>query len=430
VEVSRVDNQKYRPRIIDRQIKKYLSTFGAVCIEGPKWCGKTWTSSFHSASEIFLGDPAGNFQNRELARIAPALVLEGETPRLIDEWQEVPPIWDAVRHKVDQSPEKGQFILTGSATPNHKGILHSGAGRIAKLRMRPMSLYESGDSSGKVSLEALCDGELTPAMTGEPDIKKLIALILRGGWPGSLELPTDSAALLPAEYLDAVIDDDVYRIDGIKRDTQKMRLLLRSLARNESTTATNKTLKNDIKAVDDEDVDIETVASYLDIFNRLFITDNQPPFSTSIRSSVRVKQAEKRHFSDPLLACALLRATPSGLLADLNTLGFLFEALCERDLKIYVEAFGARLYHYQDYRGREIDAVAELPDGRWCAFEIKLGANQIDAAAGSLIELRDDLTKEEKAVPPSVLCVICGLSSAAYRRDDGVYVVPPTSLRT
>jgi predicted AAA+ superfamily ATPase len=424
-----MDKRKYRPRIIDKRIDQYLSAFGALCLEGPKWCGKTWTSSFHSKSEIFLGDPAGNFQNRELARLSPALVLEGETPRLIDEWQEVPPLWDAVRHKVDQTAEKGQFILTGSATPNHKGILHSGAGRIAKLRMRPMSLYESGDSSGKISLAALCDGELTPLMTGEVELKKLIALLLRGGWPGSLELPAAQAALLPAEYLGAVIDDDVYRMDGIKRDTQKMRLLLRSLARNESTTATNKTLQNDIKAVDDGDMDIETVASYLDIFKRLFITDNQPPFSANIRSSVRVKQAEKRHFADPSLACALLKATPAGLLADLETLGFLFEALCERDLKIYAEAFGAQLYHYQDYRGREIDAVIELPDGRWCAFEIKLGVNQVDKAADNLKKLREELAKEEKALPPSVLCVVCGLSNAAWQREDGVYVVPLTALR-
>ena len=208
-----MDKRIYKPRIIDRQVEEYLSAFGAVCIEGPKWCGKTWTSSYHSKSEIYIGDPAGNFQNRQLAELSPALVLEGETPRLIDEWQEVPPLWDAVRYKVDQTAQKGQFILTGSATPNHKGILHSGAGRIARLRMRPMSLWESGDSSGKVSLEQLCQGKLTPTMTGEVDLKRLIELILRGGWPGSLGLPSEQAALLPAQYLDAVIDDDVYRIE-------------------------------------------------------------------------------------------------------------------------------------------------------------------------------------------------------------------------
>lgn len=419
----------YRPRIVDAKIDEYLSAFGAVCIEGPKWCGKTWTSSHHSKSEIYIGDPANHFQNRQLAELSPALVLEGETPRLIDEWQEVPSLWDAVRYHVDQVAKKGQFILTGSATPNHKGILHSGAGRVAKLRMRPMSLYESGDSCGKVSLESLCHGELTSAMTGEVDLKTLINLIFRGGWPGSLSLPLKQAMLLPTQYLNAVIDDDVYRMDGIQRDTQKMRLLLRSLARNESTTATNKTLMKDIKAIDDADIDGNTVAAYLDIFKRLFITDNQPPFSTGIRSSVRIKQAEKRHFSDPSLACALLKITPAGLLADLETLGFLFEALCERDLRIYAESFGANLYHYQDYQNREIDAVIELQDGQWCAFEIKLGANQIDAAAENLLKIKSNILKDANSKPPTVLCVLCGMTSAAYRRPDGVFVVPITALK-
>lgn len=424
-----MDLQNYLPRIMDAKIEEYLKTFGAVCVEGPKWCGKTWTSLFHSNSKIFIGDPAGNFQNRRLAEMSPSLILEGEKPRLIDEWQEVPPIWDAVRYQVDQSAQKGQYILTGSATPNHKGILHSGAGRIAKLRMRPMSLYESGDSSGAVSLEKLCRGELTPSMTGEVDLRKLIDLIIRGGWPGSIHVPAEQAALLPGEYLNAVIDDDVYRIDGIKRNTNKMRLFLRSLARNESTTATNRTLKNDIREVDDEDIDVETVKEYLDIFDRLFITDNQPPFSTGIRSSVRVKQAVKRHFCDPSLACALLKATPASLLGDLETLGFLFEALCERDLKIYAESFGGTLYHYQDYQGREIDAVVELPDSQWCAFEIKLGANQIDAAAQSLLSLKKSFENDPKGKPPAVLCVLCGLTNAAYQRPDGVFVVPITALK-
>ena len=424
-----MDKQNYMMRIIDNKIEEYLETFGAVCVEGPKWCGKTWTSSYHSNSQIFIGDPSGNFQNRKLAEMSPALVLDGEKPRLIDEWQEVPPIWDAVRYQVDQSAQKGQYILTGSATPNHKGILHSGAGRIAKLRMRPMSLYESKDSSGAVSLERLCHGELTPAMTGEVDLKKLIALIIRGGWPGSIHVPTEQAALLPAEYLNAVIDDDVYRIDGVKRNTTKMRLLLRSLARNESTTVTNKTLKNDIREVDDEDIDVETVKEYLDIFDRLFITDNQPPFSTGVRSSVRVKQSVKRHFSDPSLACSLLKVTPNSLLGDLETLGFLFEALCERDLKIYAESFGGSLYHYQDYQGREIDAVIELPDSQWCAFEIKLGANQIDDAAQNLLDIKKAFESDPKGKPPAVLCVLCGMANAAYQRPDGVYVVPITALK-
>ena len=423
-----MEKEKYIPRIIDAAVERYLTTIGAVCIEGPKWCGKTWTSSYHSNSEFLVGNPDNNFQNRALAEMSPALVLEGETPRLIDEWQEVPPLWDAVRYIVDQRGKKGQFILTGSATPKRKGVLHSGAGRIGKLRMRPMSLYESGDSSGKVSLQELCEGKLTPAMTGEVDLRTLARLTVRGGWPGNLDIGDADISLLPGEYLDAVIDDDVNRVDETRRDSRKVRLLLRSLARNESTTATNRTLKNDIKEIDDEDIDVETVAMYLDIFNRLFLTDNQPPYSAKLRSSVRVKQAEKRHFCDPSLACALLKATPEKLIGDLETFGFLFEALCERDLKIYAESFGAQLYHYQDYAGNEIDAVIELPDGAWCGIEIKLGANKIEEAAENLTRIRDEIVKDGGKLP-SALIVLCGLSNAAYRRPDGVCVVPLTALK-
>ena len=340
-----------------------------------------------------------------------------------------PPLWDAVRYEVDKRAEKGQFILTGSATPNHKGIMHSGAGRIAKLRMRPMSLYESGDSSGAVSLTDIINSTVKPAMTGEVDVRKLFELIVRGGWPGNLDVPIQQAILLPGEYLNAVIDDDVFHIDGIKRDTKKMRLLLRSLARNESTTATNKKLKNDIREIDDEDINIDTVAEYLDIFSRLFITDNQPPFASNIRSSVRVKQAEKRHFADPSLACSVLGITPERMLGDLETAGFMFEALCERDLRIYAEADNAALYHYQDYAGKEIDAVVEFRNGEWIAFEIKLGANQIDAAAENLISIRDSIAEEKSGKPPKAMCVLCGMSNAAYQRPDGVYVVSITALK-
>lgn len=419
---------KYKPRVIDSAVCRYLSTFGAVCIEGPKWCGKTWTSSFHSKSEFLIGDPANNFQNRALAEMSPSIVLEGETPRLLDEWQEVPSIWDAVRYTVDGRAEKGQFILTGSSTPKRKGVLHSGAGRIGRLRMRTMSLYESGESGGAVSLEELCNGKITPAMTGEVSLRDLAYYTVRGGWPGNLNVAPENASLLPQSYLDAILDDDSQRIDGKKYDVTKMRLLLRSLARNESTTATKKKLLNDIREFDDEAIDMDTIATYLDVFDRLFLLDNQLPFSANIRSSVRVKQAEKRHFCDPALACALLKATPDKLIGDLETFGFLFEALVERDLKIYAESFGANLYHYQDYNNKEIDAVVELKDGKWCAFEIKLGANQIDKAATELVALRNDIEKNG-GVAPSVLCVICGLSNAAYVRPDGVFVVPITALK-
>lgn len=423
-----MERKDYRPRLIDNIIDSYLDAFGAVCVEGPKWCGKTWTSSYHCKSEIMLGNPDGNFQNRQLAQMSPSLVLEGETPRLIDEWQEVPQLWDAVRYKVDQNGNKGQFILTGSATPNHKGILHSGAGRIAKLRMRPMSLFESGNSSGDISLKDICEGRIEPKISGEIDLRKLIDFIIRGGWPANQETTLKQAAYLPIQYIRAVLDDDVYRIDNVKRDKHKMELLLRSLARNEATTVTNKKLKNDIKEIDDEDIDVETVAAYLDVFQRLFLTDNQKPFEAKLRSSIRIKQAEKRHLSDPSLAAALLNATPEMLLNDLNTLGFLFEALCERDLKIYAESFDAELYHYQDYNNNEMDAVIAMPDGKWCGFEIKLGANQIDMAAENLIKIKNEI-KASGGTAPDSLCVICGLSNAAYQRPDGVFVVPITALR-
>ena len=418
-----MEREDYRPRLIDNIIDSYLEAFGAVCVEGPKWCGKTWTSSYHCKSEIMLGSPDGNFQNRQLAQMSPSLVLEGETPRLIDEWQEVPQLWDAVRYKVDQSGNKGQFILTGSATPNHKGILHSGAGRIAKLRMRPMSLFESGNSSGDISLKDICEGRIEPKISGEVDLRKLIDFIIRGGWPANQETTLKQAAYLPIQYIRAVLDDDVYRIDNVKRDKHKMELLLRSLARNEATTVTNKKLKNDIK-----EIDVETVSAYLDVFQRLFLTDNQKPFEAKLRSSIRIKQAEKRHLSDPSLAAALLNATPEMLLNDLNTLGFLFEALCERDLKIYAESFDAELYHYQDYNNNEMDAVIAMPDGKWCGFEIKLGANQIDMAAENLIKIKNEI-KASGGIAPDSLCVICGLSNAAYQRPDGVFVVPITALR-
>ena len=427
-----MDESKYKPRIIDSTVERYLKLFGAVCIEGPKWCGKTWTSSHHCQSDYMIGDPENNFQNRRLAELSPDLVLAGETPRLLDEWQEVPSIWDAVRYKVDERGEKGQFILTGSSTPKTKGIMHSGTGRIGKLRMRTMSLYESGDSNGLVSLKNLCDGEMNPSMTGEASLQKLAYLIVRGGWPGNIGASAEDASVLPQSYIDSVINDDSKRLDGVKYDRHKMHLLLRSLARNESTTATMAKLISDIKAEnnnsEDDSVNRDTVPVYIDAFTRLFLLDNLLPFSANLRSPKRVKQAEKRHFCDPALACALLKATPERLVGDLETFGFMFESLVERDLKIYAESFGANVFHYQDYSNKEIDAVVELDDGRWCAFEIKLGANQIDKAASNLISISRRI-EAAGGVAPSVLCVICGLSNAAYKRPDGVFVVPITALR-
>ncbi len=420
-----MDNKAYRPRIIDSGVEQHLRAFGAVCIEGAKWCGKTWTAQRHAQSAFLVGDPAGNFQNRQLAQIDPSLVLQGKQPRLIDEWQEVPSLWDAVRFTVDQSITKGHFILTGSATTAHKGIMHSGTGRIARLRMMPMSLFESGDSSGKISLKKLCTGTFENAVTGEVSLQALAFFILRGGWPGNLQLSTEDAVKIPAQYLANVVTDDVAKVDEKVRDEAKLRLLLRSLARNESTTATRASLKRDIQGVEQSNIDEDTIADYLNIFAKLFIIENQKPFASAIRSSLRIKQAEKRHLVDPSFACSLLGITDEErLIGDLRTFGFLFEALCERDLRIYAQSFGANLLHYQDYGNDEIDAVVELADGSWSAFEIKLGANQIDEAAARLLDINKKFER-----PATTLCVICGRSNAAYRRPDGVCVVPITALR-
>ena len=422
--------ENYKKRIADKKIEKYIKLFGAISIEGPKYCGKTWAGRYHSNSEILLHKTTGEASNNvELAKISPSIILEGEKPRLIDEWQEATNLWDEIRIDVDKTGLKGQYILTGSSTPNRKGIAHSGAGRYGKIQLRTMSLYESGDSTGDISLEKLCINDFKAKATGEVDLRNLAKLIIRGGWPANLDYSAKDASKVIEEYINLIIDDDLNRLDGINRDKHKVRLLLKSLARNESTTVSNMTLKKDINAVDNEDIDIDTLATYLDALDRLFLLDNDEPFSTNIRSSVRVKQSEKRHFADPSIACSILNIREENkLINDLNTFGFLFEALVERDLKIYADSFNAKCYHYQDYQGKEIDSVIELENGDWCAFEIKLGAHQIEKAANDLLNLKRQIEKENGKAP-SVLCVICGLTNAAYQRLDGVYVVPITALK-
>lgn len=423
--------ENYRKRIADDRIQRYLKLFGAICIEGPKYCGKTWAGRYHSNSEILLHKTTGEQSNNvELAKISPNIVLDGKKPKLIDEWQEATNLWDEIRIDVDKTGLKGQYILTGSATPNRKGIVHSGAGRYGKIHLRTMSLFESGDSTGDISLKDLCNNKFKGKATGEVDLRNLAKLIIRGGWPANLNYSAKDASEVIEEYINLIIDDDLYRLDGINRDKHKVRLLLKSLARNESTTVSNMTLKKDINEKDNEDIDIDTVASYLNALDRLFLLDNDEPFSTKVRSSVRVKQSEKRHFVDPSIACSLLNIKEENkLINDLETFGFLFEAMVERDLKVYADSFNAKCYHYQDYQDKEIDCVIELEDGDWCAFEIKLGANQIEKAANDLLNLKKQIM-EENGKAPSVLCVICGLSNAAYKRPDGVYVVPITALKS
>ncbi|MFA5480526.1 MAG: DUF4143 domain-containing protein [Candidatus Muiribacteriota bacterium] len=420
---------EYRERLIDKKVCDYLKIFGAVNIEGPKWCGKTWTSLNHAESVVYIGNPENNFQNRAMAELNPVLVLDGKFPRLIDEWQEVPELWDAVRFQVDKDGLKGKFILTGSATPQHKGILHSGTGRIGRLKMRTMSLFESGDSSGKISLKEIFYNKIEPVYVEGNTLENLINLTIRGGWPGSLGLDINLSQELSVAYLKNVIEDDMYKLDGIKRDYKKVKLFLKSLARNESTVVSNRTLKNDLMEHEGENIDVNTIADYLNIFNRLFLIEDQPAYSPNIRSSIRVGKSPKRHFIDPSLAIAALGANYNMLYNDLNTFGLLFESLCIRDLKCYAEVDGGKVFHYRDEKGREADAIVELNNGKWGVFEIKLGANQIDDAAKKLLELNKFFIENKKSEPPSVLGVITGIGNMAYTREDGVSVIPITALK-
>ena len=422
-----MDRNRYKPRIADKRLDFYLSTFGAVCVEGPKWCGKTWTCTMHSQSEFLVGLPRGNFANRKLAMLDVQRALEGTSPHLIDEWQDVPAIWDAVRYSVDESTECGRYILTGSATPKTKGVLHSGTGRIARLAMHPMSLQESGHSAGVVSLSDVCKGrEISIQSIPEPSLDELIEFVMRGGWPGGLDKSRAQALLIPRDYIRNIMEVDIQKLDGIERDPMKVLKCLRSLARNESTTASTNTIRNDIAEVDDTSLSINTVTDYIGAFNRLFLVRDTRPFSTFTRSPARIKQQAKRRFCDPSLAAALLGVSPKMLLRDLRTFGLLFESLVLRDLEIYAEAMEGDLYHYQDYDGDDFDAVIQTPDDGWSAFEVKLDPGQVDEAATTLVKIASKF----KHNPPTALAVVVGKSGLAYRRpEDGVYVLPITALK-
>ncbi|GHV95788.1 ATPase [Spirochaetia bacterium] len=411
----------YRARLIDPKIKHLLTEFGAVAIEGPKWCGKTWTALNHSNSVFFLTDPAGNFRNREMARLDPSLILDGKPPLVIDEWQEVPGIWDAVRFAVDRRRSQNRFILTGSATPPRESYMHSGAGRIARVRMRTMSLYESGESSGAVSLKNLFLGKRATPQKSSLTLDRIIALILRGGWP-VLAGSRRPASNIPRQYLERIADSEVSGIDGIRRNPSKVMATLRSLARNNATLVSNKTLQRDIDT-DETSINRNTISLYLTLLKNLYVLEEIPGWAPNLRSSKRLRVSPKRFLTDPSLAAAALDATPEKLKKDLNTLGFLFEGLCLRDILIYAESTGTSVYHYRDESNLEADLILELADGQWAALEIKLGANQTDAAAASLLKLNAKMIKDG-IQPATFLAVINGLGGLSYKRDDGVYVVP------
>lgn len=426
----------YIPRLIDKKVDFAMSVFGAVCIEGPKGCGKTWTARNHAVSEFNIADPRGNFNNLTLAQYDVMAAFEGKEPHLIDEWQECPSIWDATKIMVDQKRTKGRFILTGSSTPVTKGIHHDGTARIGLVRMRPMSLFESGQSTGKVSLKSVFDNEFQPVRTESVSLDDLIGMTVKGGWPSVLGLDVEQSMEFNRSYLESVIRA-ASRIDGKDRNEMKMRTFVKSLARNESTMVSNRQIVSDMADGDGNDSEGQkersiltgqTIPSYSDALERIFLIDNQPSFDFNNRSAVRTGKGAKRHLADPSLSISALNLTPEMLKKDLETYGFMFEAMCIRDLRVYADVYGATIYHYRDYSNLEVDAIMQFPDGRYGAFEIKLGDNQTEKAARNLLRFKE-YTENANLPQPSALCVINGQSGLAYRRDDGVTVVPVTHLR-
>lgn len=409
-------------------VDETLAISGAVHMKGPKYCGKTWTSKYHCNSFYQLDLPADDYRNLRLARADLDYALKGEYPRLIDEWQLLPAVWDAVRNAVDDAGAKGMFILSGSSTPKKDSRpFHSGLGRIAPIRMRTMSLYESGDSDGAVSLKGMFDGRFVNIPIKEVGLDALLDLTIRGGWPGNLGLTASQAAKAISVYAAQICYEDLPMVDSSK-DPARMLRVLRSLSRNESTLASRRAIAKDIGEFDDDKIVDDTVGEYTSVLDRMCLIEDQGAFNPNLRSSVRVGKTPKRHLTDPALAISLLGLSKRMLLNDLNTYGFMFEAMCERDLQIYAYVNGGKLYHYRDGKGREIDAVVEMPDGRWGAFEIKVGADRIDEGADSLKAIDSLIRDDPYGKPPEFLAVICGMSSAAYMREDGVYVLPITSL--
>ena len=422
----------YKKRLIDDKITRYLKLFGAISLEGPKWCGKTWTAKNHANSAVYLDDSANNFENRTKALMDVSLILDKESPELIDEWSEVPEVWDAIRHRCDEDKKKGKYILTESTTLRSKEkqdkIHHSGAGRIDKMKMYSMSLYESGESSGLVSLQSLFNDTQENRVVEKTTLQRLATFIVRGGWPENLEVSDEDIHILPQSYLKAILEYDIHK-DGIIRDANKMNMLLKSLARNEGTIASNNTLVSDIEDITsnaDYQLSRNTISSYLDTLSKLYLIENQEAFSPNLRSKSVIGKNPKRHYTDPSLACAALKITKDKLLNDIRTFGFLFESLVERDLRIYIENLDGKLYHYRNNKsGCEVDAIVELPTGEYGAIEIKLGANEIEDAKKSLIKFSAEVNIE-----PKFKCIICGLWDAVVKDPEtGIYIIPITALK-
>lgn len=419
--------KEYRRRLIDDKIEKYLKIFGAISIEGPKWCGKTWTSLNHSESVSYLTERGP----RNLAKVDPKYIFNEKKPQLIDEWQLVPSIWDSVRHECDSSKDKGKFILTGSTSLSKEEkedvVFHSGTGRIATMRMHPMSLYESGNSSGDISILDMFNGKVKGKYVRKVELDELARLIIRGGWPANIEI--DDIDIIPKSYIESIVTKDIHERKDKKRDTNKMRMLIRSLSRNESTIAGNDTLVKDIEEYENGDELIEsrqTVADYVKVLDSLYLTCNQEAFSINYRSSQRIGKSPKRHLVDPSLACASLGLSVEKLLNDHETFGLMFEALVERDLRIYMEYLDGHIFHFRDnISGDEVDAILEFSNGEYAAVEIKLSDGSIEDAKKSLQTFYNNVKKK-----PKFMCIIVGHYEAVIQDPEtGIYILPITSLK-
>lgn len=420
--------ETYLKRIADELLDVRLQTSGAVLIEGPKWCGKTRTATEKSKSQLYMQDPDKALGYLKAADTKPSLLLQGETPRLLDEWQTAPVLWDAVRFMVDQRGLSGQFVLTGSAVPLDNAVQHTGTGRISRLTMRTMSLFESGESNGTVSLSELFDGKKEIEAISELTIEQIAFAIVRGGWPASVTDTPQNAMRHAIDYVEAIINADISRVDNIEKNPVRVRALLRSLARNISTLATTKTIRDDI-AMGDRDglISEKTIGQYINALNRIFVTDNIPAWNPLLRSKTAIRTSSKRQFTDPSIAAAVMRLSPEKLMDDFNYFGFLFESLCDRDLRVYADAMDGELFHYRDSSGLEADAVIALNDGRWAAIEIKLGTKEVEEAAKHLLALKQRVNTQ-KMREPAFLMIITG-EGFAYQRKDGVFVVPVGCLK-
>ncbi len=422
--------KKYKKRIVDDILKRKLEGIGAVLIEGPKWCGKTTTAEQIAASTIYMDDPENKNQNIMLSNLNPKLLLEGETPRLIDEWQIAPKLWDAIRFEVDHRDGLGQFILTGSAVPiDTKEITHSGVGRFSILTLRTMSLFESGDSTGEISLTDIFNEKKHLFGKSAIDINRLAFLICRGGWPKTIDMKDEIALDQAYNYYDTVVKSDISRVDNVRKNPEAVKKLMRSYARNQGTQIANTEIAKDILINGDKTTTTETIASYINALKKIYVIEDLNAWNPNLRSKTAVRCSDTRYFSDPSIAVASLGLGPMDLIKDLKTFGFLFETLCIRDLRVYADALNGSIYHYRDKDGLECDAVLHLRNGKYGLIEIKLGGDLLIEEGVKNLKKLSDKIDTDKMNAPSFMMVLTGIGDYAYQREDGIYIVPIGSLR-